>query len=134
MGDREHYLQALAIRLSNRIGKPSAIIVAMAFLLAWTLAAIFIAVPLTGHLIVNVAVSMITLLMVIFLQNAHKQDVRALQARIEELVVERQAGGRSTLPDMLTDTELQQIRDLLQGSGDTDPHRRANRDKRPSLF
>jgi low affinity Fe/Cu permease len=133
MDDREHYFYAFAKRLSNWCGKPFAIVVAMAFLLLWTIATVFVDIPLVGHLVVNMAISIITLLMVILLQNADKQDIRALQARIEDLVAERHAIGRA-FPDMLTDTELQQVRDLLQRTGDNDSNRRANRDKRPSLF
>lgn len=130
MDDRKNYFYSLAKRLSNLCGKPFAIILVVAFLFFWTVAAVFGYVPLIGQLIVNGAVSIITLLMVILLQNAHKHDIRGLQARIDELVAGRQATERS-LPDVLTDSELQQVRDLLQRSGQNDSNRRTHRDKRP---
>jgi low affinity Fe/Cu permease len=133
MGDRENYFCQFAIRLSNWCEKPSAIILAVAFLLLWTGAVVFADVPFVAHLIVNAAISIIILLMVILLQNAHKQDIRALQARIENLIAERQAIGHAP-PDLLTAAELQQVRDLLHRSSNTDTRGRANRDRRPSLF
>jgi low affinity Fe/Cu permease len=133
MNGRESYFYALAKRLLSWCEKPSAILVVMAFLLLWTFTGVIAGIPLIAHVIVNAAISIVTLLMVMLLQNAHRQDVRALQARIEELAAERQAVG-SASSDMLTDAEVRQVRDLLRCSGDNDPNRRANRDKRPSLF
>jgi len=133
MDGRESYSRALAKRLSNWCEKPSAVPVVMAFLLLWPFAGVIAGAPLIGYMIVNAAISIVTLLMVMLLQNAHRRDIHALQARIEELAAERLAIG-SASSDKLTDAEVRQVRDLLRRSGDNDLNRRANRDKRPSLF
>jgi low affinity Fe/Cu permease len=132
MFEFESYLIELAKRLSNQCGKPSAVILAMAFLLLWTIVALFADIPLVVHLIVDILLSITTMLMVILLQNAHKRDIRALQARIEELSEGREIDRTS--PDTLTDVEVPQVRDLLQHCGESDTARRARRDWRPSLF
>jgi low affinity Fe/Cu permease len=133
MDHRERYFFPLARKLSNRLGKPPAIIAAGAFLLIWTAIALFIDLPPTVYLIASLAISGITLLMVVLLHNAHQQDIRALQARIEELAAERRHLDQAPA-DSLTEAELQQVRDLLQHSNGNDIKRRPDRDKRPSLF
>lgn len=133
MDHRERYFFPLARKLSSRLGKPSAIIVAVAFLFVWAIIALIVGLPTIVYLVINIAVSGVIFLMVVIVQNAHERDVLALQARIEELAAERRRDSQPS-PDALTETELQQLRDLLRRSDDDDFRRRSDRDKRPSLF
>jgi len=134
MDNRESYYFSLAKKLSNRLSKPSATIVAVAFLLIWAVVALAIDMPMAVYLSVNIAVSGLTLLMVLLVQNAHGQDIRALQAQLEELATERQRLTQAPTTDPLTEAELQDIRDLLQRPKNDETKRRPDRDKRPSLF
>jgi low affinity Fe/Cu permease len=133
MNNRERFFSKLAKKLSNRLGKPSSVITVMAFLFIFMVIGLIANVPMTVYLAVNMTVLGFTLLMVLLMQNIHGQDIRALQARIDELATERRQASEP-VAGTLTEGELQQVRDLLQRSDNDDSKRRPDRDRRPSLF
>ncbi len=133
MENRNSFFIIFAKKLSSRLGKPSAIVAMMAFLFIWAVIGLFADVPMTVSPIATVVVLGLTLLRVHSLQNAYEQDIRTLQARIEALSAEWRRASESAA-DSLTESELQQVRDLLQRSSDDDCKRRSDRDRRPSLF
>jgi len=135
MYERDRYLTAVADNISRICGKPLAIIATVAFLFAWTTTALIIHIPPIVLLIVNTAIITITLLMVLLLENAHKQDIHALKARVDALAAELQTISRPAATDGLDESELQQVRAILKrrADGDDDLHH-VHRDRRPSLF
>lgn len=135
MYGRNRYFAAVAKKVSDCCGKPLTIIAAMAFLFVWTFAMPFIGLPMMGNLIATMAITFITLLLVLILQKHHKQDIHALQARLDALVAELKDNEQTRGLGRLSEAELQQLRILLkQQTADDERGRPSRRDNRPSLF
>jgi low affinity Fe/Cu permease len=108
----------------------------MAFLFACMVLLPIARFPLMANLLINTAIATITLSLVLILAYIHGKDIRALKARLDEFAAELEASSSAQPQEKLTATELRHIRMLLseQASEADDEVRRANRDKRPSLF
>lgn len=128
------YFSTLTNKLVNWCEKPLAIIAAMAFLFVWTVAAVQLDLPVIAYLLVNLALWTLTLLTVLLVHNAQKQDIRALQARMEALANET-ARRPVHAAEQFTEDELFQVRDMLKRSATNGEGRKfPDRDQRPSLF
>ncbi|MDB5526748.1 MAG: hypothetical protein JWM58_4511 [Rhizobium sp.] len=133
MKNRDRYL-ALANRISNWFEKPSALIAAVAFLSMWTFVALLIGISIAGILIATMTINLFILAMVFLVQHAHKSDIRSLQAKLGELIEAGKLESSGANADRMSDTELQQLRQLLKRQADNDSGPFVDKDQRPSLF
>lgn len=136
MYERDRYLTAVAKRVSEWCSKPLVVIAALVLLFVWMTLMPFLGLPVKAFLVVNTALFLVILLLVLILQDNHKQDIRSLQARLDALVAEQRDRLRAAHIEDLSEAELLQVRDLLkrQANGNQEADRRARRDSRPSLF
>ena len=134
MNHRVRYLTAITNKVTNWLGKPSAVIAAVAFLFMWTSIALILDLSTAVQLISHMAINLIILLMVFLLHSAHKSDIRSLQAKLNELIQTGKLESEGANADKLSGAELQQIRQMLRRQADNDGGPRVDRDNRPSLF
>jgi len=136
MDNVRHYLQAAAKKIADKSKKPLTLLTTMAFLLAGMVLLPVARFPLMANLLINTAIATTTLSLVLILAYVHGKDIRALRARLDEFAAELEANSSAQPQEKLTTAELRHIRTLLaeQANEADDEVRRANRDKRPSLF
>lgn len=130
------YLQAAAKKVAEKSEKPLTLITTMAFLFACMVLLPLAGFPVIADLLISAAIAFVTLLLVLIVVHAHGRDLRTLRTRLDQFAAELETISQARA-EQLSPAEVQRIRSLIaeqaSGSGDDDV-RRANRDKRPSLF
>ncbi len=99
-------------KVTNKLGSPTAFLLAVILVAAWLLSGPFFDYSDTWQLVINTTTTIVTFLMVFAIQNTQNRDGRALQLKLNELI-KASRGARTEFVDLedLTDTEL----DTIQG-------------------
>jgi low affinity Fe/Cu permease len=136
MNEHHSYLSDATRKIAKKCEEPSAVIAAMVLLFVLLIAAPVASFLLATIVFMNAAIAAIILVLVLVLHNAHRHDIRMLQARLAALVASNEDRETPAETATLTQSELLQIRELLASQpGEHDAsNRRTNRDNRPSLF
>lgn len=99
-------------------GRPISFIVALSLIVAWALSGPIFHFSETWQMVVNTGTTIITFLMVFLLQNAQNRDNRAIQAKLDELIVATEADNRFVGLENLDADELQKVSvQLLKKAG-----------------
>jgi low affinity Fe/Cu permease len=111
-------MNALFTRFSNfvadMLGRPIAFVVALLLVLSWGLTGPFFGYSEIWQLMINTSTTIITFLMLFVLQNTQNRDGKALQAKLDELIVEGDAENKFVGIEKLTDEELLQMRAQIE--------------------
>lgn len=78
-----HFARAV----SNWFGTPTAILIALLLLILWGVAGLFTGYGIQWQMVGNIAISVITFLMVFLIQNAQNHDARAMNEKMNEIVL-----------------------------------------------
>jgi len=101
------------IRFANAISdassKPVAFASALALIALWLVAGPIFQHNQAWQLVVNTGTTIITFLMVFVLQNAQNRDSRAIQAKLNELILKSGADNRYVGIEHLDDIELRRL-------------------------
>jgi low affinity Fe/Cu permease len=101
------------LRFSNAVaetsGKPIAFVSAIVLIIAWASTGPFFDFSSTWQMIVNTGTTIITFLMVFLLQNAQNRDNRAVQAKLDELIIAGKADNRFVGLENLDAEELRKL-------------------------
>lgn len=112
----------LFLRFSSQIadasGRPMAFMLALFLIIIWAATGPALQFSETWQMIVNTGTTIITFLMVFLLQNAQNRDNRAVQAKLDELILAGTADNRFVGVENLDEKELQHILEhLLKRAG-----------------
>lgn len=131
-----HCLQAAAKKVADKCEKPLTLITSVAFLFVCIVLLPIAKLSIMANLLANAVIATTTLLLVLILAGIYGRDIRALRARLDEFAAELENIARTKAEDQLSPAEIQRIRVLIaeQAAGTNEDARRANRDRRPSLF
>jgi low affinity Fe/Cu permease len=86
--------------------------------IAWAVSGPFFNYSETWQLVINTGTTIVTFLMVFVLQNSQNRDGKALQAKLDELILTSQASNKFVGVEKLEEKELHEIsRNLEEKAG-----------------
>lgn len=106
MSKKSNFFSSFASNVANWSGKPITFMGAVVFIVIWAVSGPFFAFSETWQLVVNTATTIITFLMVFVLQNSQNRDGKALQAKLDELILSSQAANKFVGIEKLDEDEL----------------------------
>lgn len=111
-------------RFSNAVadtsGKPATFVVAVTVILVWAISGPFFGFSETWQLVVNTGTTIVTFLMVFILQNSQNRDGKALQAKLDELILTSSAENRFIGIEKLDENELARLTQMLHKAADSE--------------
>src|SRR6476661_1756455 len=110
---RSHFFSIFANIVSEWAGRPAAFVAAFTLILLWAVAGPFFHYSENWQLVVNTATTIITFLMVFVVQNSQNRDGKALQAKLDELILSSRDENRFIGAESLAEEELRELSDEL---------------------
>ncbi|MGO7572286.1 low affinity iron permease family protein [Rhizobium ruizarguesonis] len=95
-----------ATNIADLSGRPGTFVVAVTLVIGWAVLGTFFGYSETWQLVINTSTTIITFLMVFVLQNSQNRDGKALQAKLEELILTSQAQNKFVGIEKLDQQEL----------------------------
>lgn len=83
----KHLFAHFATKVSEWAGKPVIFILALIAVVIWAALGPFFDYSETWQLVINTGTTIVTFLMVFVLQNAQTRDTRAIQAKLNEIIL-----------------------------------------------
>ena len=102
-------------------GKPATFVIAVAGILIWAVTGPLFSFSVTWQLVINTGTTIITFLMVFMLQNSQNRDGKAVQAKLDELILTSEAENRFMGIEHLDETELKRLTELLREAAESEP-------------
>jgi low affinity Fe/Cu permease len=106
MSQKPSFFASFANTISTWSGKPIAFVMAFVLVLVWAVSGPFFDYSETWQLVINTSTTIITFLMVFVLQNSQNRDGKALQAKLDELILSSQASNKFIGVEKLNEAEL----------------------------
>ena len=120
----KHLFARFATKTSEWAGKPVIFILALIAVIIWACLGPFFDYSETWQLVINTGTTIITFLMVFVLQNAQTRDTRAIQAKLNEIILTSHAEKRFIGIENLDEEELKRLDELVakaaKGRGETE--------------
>ncbi|PTM91421.1 low affinity iron permease family protein [Mycoplana dimorpha] len=109
-----HIFTAFSNRVAELAGRPTTFILAVAGVVIWAIAGPFFDYSENWQLVINTSTTIITFLMVFILQNTQNRDGKALQAKLDELILtSKVAENRFVGVERLEEHELRRLSQAL---------------------
>jgi len=108
-----HLFARFASKISEWAGKPVIFILALIAVVIWAALGPFFDYSETWQLVINTGTTIITFLMVFVLQNAQTRDTRAIQAKLNEIILTSHAENRFIGIENLDEEELKSLDQLV---------------------
>lgn len=119
-----HVFAHFASKISEWAGKPVTFILALIAVLIWAALGPLFDYSETWQLVINTGTTIITFLMVFVLQNAQTRDTRAIQAKLNEIILTSHAENRFIGIENLDEEDLKHLDQLVakaaEGRGATE--------------
>lgn len=101
-----HFFSKFATAVAELSGKPVTFVMAVALVLVWAASGPVFSFSETWQLVINTGTTIITFLMVFVLQNSQNRDGKALQAKLDELILTSQAQNKFVGIEKLDEKQL----------------------------
>ena len=102
-----------ASTISELSGRPATFALAVGMVVVWALSGPFFGFSETWQLVINTSTTIVTFLMVFVLQNSQNRDGKALQAKIDELILTSKAHNTCVGSEKLDEDEIQEVSQAL---------------------
>lgn len=109
MEQHHSYFARFSNAVAEGAGKPVTFVAATAFVLIWGATGPLFDYSETWQLVINTATTIITFLMVFVLQNSQNRDSKAIQAKLDELILTSKAENRFIGIEKLEEEELREL-------------------------
>ena len=109
----QHLFAHFATKISEWAGKPVTFILALIAVVIWAILGPFFDYSETWQLVINTGTTIVTFLMVFVLQNAQTRDTRAIQAKLNEIILTSHAENRFIGIENLDEEELKSLDQLV---------------------
>lgn len=110
------FFSIFATKVADFSGKPMTFALALVLVLVWAVSGPFFDYSETWQLVINTSTTIVTFLMVFVLQNSQNRDGKALQAKLDELILSSQAQNKFVGIEKLDDEELREMSRSLADS------------------
>jgi low affinity Fe/Cu permease len=107
------FFSKFATHISDLSGRPGTFVVAITLVIGWAVLGPFFGYSETWQLVINTSTTIITFLMVFVLQNSQNRDGKALQAKLDELILTSQAQNKFVGIEKLDEEELRKMSKTL---------------------
>lgn len=121
MAKEPSFFSRFSGEVAELTGKPATFVIAVAGIIVWAITGPFFGFSETWQLVVNTGTTIITFLMVFVLQNSQNRDGRAVQAKLDELILTSEAENRFMGIEHLDEEELKRLTRLLREAADNEP-------------
>jgi low affinity Fe/Cu permease len=108
-----NFFSKFATTIADWSGRPVAFASAVALVIIWGASGPFFDYSETWQLVINTGTTIITFLMVFVLQNSQNRDGRALQAKLDELILTSQAQNKFVGIEKLDERQLREMSERL---------------------
>jgi low affinity Fe/Cu permease len=98
-----------ATTIADLSGKPATLVLAVALVIAWAASGPVFDYSENWQLVIKTSTRIITFLMVFVLQNLQNRDGKALQAKLDELIMSSQAHNKFVGIEKLDEQELREM-------------------------
>ena len=112
------FFSKFATMVAELSGKPATFVLAVGLVLVWAVSGPFFGFSETWQLVINTSTTIVTFLMVFVLQNSQNRDGKALQAKLDELILSSQAQNRFVGIEKLDEKTLRQMSRMLSEKAD----------------
>jgi low affinity Fe/Cu permease len=112
------FFSKFATHISDLSGRPGTFVVAVTLVIGWAMLGPFFGYSETWQLVINTSTTIITFLMVFVLQNSQNRDGKALQAKLDELILTSQAQNKFVGIEKLDEEELRKMSKTLAEKAD----------------
>lgn len=102
-----------ASTISELSGRPATFALAVGMVVVWALSGPFFGFSETWQLVINTSTTIVTFLMVFVLQNSQNRDGKALQAKIDELILTSKAQNKFVGIEKLDEDEIREVSQAL---------------------
>jgi low affinity Fe/Cu permease len=118
MSNNPNVFARFASAIASASGKPVTFVAAVSLVLVWAISGPFFGYSETWQLVINTSTTIITFLMVFVLQNSQNRDGKAVQAKLDELILTSQAANKFVGIEKLDEKELRTMSDDLASKAD----------------
>ncbi len=109
----QHLFARFATKISEWAGKPVIFILALVCVVIWAVLGTVFGYSETWQLVINTGTTIVTFLMVFVLQNAQTRDTRAIQAKLNEIILTSHAENRFIGIEKLDEEDLKHLERLV---------------------
>ncbi len=109
-----HIFTRFAVVVSEWTGKPAIFVLALFSVILWGATGPIFDYSDTWQLVINTSTTIVTFLMVFLLQNAQTRDTRAIQAKLNELILTSAAENRFIGIENLDEEDLRHLDRLVE--------------------
>ena len=102
-----------ASTISELSGRPATFALAVGMVAVWAISGPFFGFSETWQLVINTSTTIVTFLMVFVLQNSQNRDGKALQAKIDELILTSKAQNKFVGIEKLDEDEIREVSQAL---------------------
>ena len=102
-----------ASTISEVSGRPVTFALAVGMVAVWAISGPFFGFSETWQLVINTSTTIVTFLMVFVLQNSQNRDGKALQAKIDELILTSKAQNKFVGIEKLDEDEIREVSQAL---------------------
>lgn len=121
MSEKPSLFSRFSGSVAELAGKPATFVIAVAGILIWAASGPLFGFSETWQLVVNTGTTIITFLMVFVLQNSQNRDGKAVQAKLDELILTGEAENRFMGIEHLDEKELKRLTELLKEAAENEP-------------
>jgi low affinity Fe/Cu permease len=116
-----HIFTRFAVVVSEWTGKPVIFVLALLSVVLWGATGPIFGYSDTWQLVINTSTTIVTFLMVFLLQNAQMRDTRAIQAKLNELILTSAAENRFVGIENLDEEDLKHLDRLVEKAAKREP-------------
>ena len=103
------FFSRFATAIAGLFGKPGTFVLAVTVVLVWAISGPFFGYSENWQLVINTGTTIVTFLMVFVLQNSQNRDGKALQAKLDELILTSQAQNKFVGIEKLDEQQLREM-------------------------
>ncbi len=107
------FFSKFATTVADLSGKPATFVLAVTLVLVWAVSGPIFDYSENWQLVINTSTTIITFLMVFVLQNSQNRDGKALQAKLDELILTSQAQNKFVGIEKLDEAQLREMSKTL---------------------